>query len=407
MLKKVQLRAPEGAEYSILFAGDFCPREENGPYVAENAEKIVSGIKSVFDDADLRILQWETTLTTGGTPIIKDGPNLRAVPECLNFAKALNIDINLLANNHTGDYGPEVVLETIEHHEKYGIRTVGAGKDLAAANVPLVMESPVGKIGLLNIAENEYGIADEFTPGVAPLSPLKNIKQIRELRKQVQILIVAVHGGHEFNPFPSPRMMETYRAFAEAGADIVFNCHTHCIEPVEVYENVPIVYSPGNFYFPASPGSALSWNYGYLIKFYCDIKGCFGYELIPYHFEKEGIFLLDPEENVALKKHYEDLCELIKDPAMVQKLFNAWCVGKAGPLYLNVINHVHEEKFPLDWHDREFFFRWRTVKNIFSCEAHNDMLENLLLLFYQDRTDQALEYLPLLEKYCQMEYINR
>ena len=85
MLKKVQLRAPEGAEYSILFAGDFCPREENGPYVAENAEKIVAGIKSIFDDADLRILQWETTLTTGGTPIIKDGPNLRAVPECLNF----------------------------------------------------------------------------------------------------------------------------------------------------------------------------------------------------------------------------------------------------------------------------------------------------------------------------------
>ena len=41
MLKKVQLRAPEGAEYSILFAGDFCPREENGPYVAENAEKII------------------------------------------------------------------------------------------------------------------------------------------------------------------------------------------------------------------------------------------------------------------------------------------------------------------------------------------------------------------------------
>ena len=406
MLKKIQWREPEGAEYSILFAGDFCPREENSDYVAENADSITAGIRSVFDDSDLRILQWETAITEGGFTIIKDGPNLRCKPSCLNFAKSLGIDINLLANNHIGDYGPEAVLETIEHNSKYGIRTVGAGKDLASAEASLIMDSPIGKIGLINVAENEVGIADPVTPGVAPLSPIRNIKQLKELRKEVQILIIAIHGGHEFNPFPSPRMMETYRAFAEAGADIIFNCHTHCIGAAEVYNGVPVIYSPGNFYFPGNSYSAFPWFYGYLTKFYCDKKGCFGYELIPYHFTKEAIKPVDQKDLSGLEKHFQELCEAIKDPEMVQKMFNAWCVGKGGPLYLNVINRVHEPEFPPDWNDREFFRRWCTVKNIFNCESHKDMISNLLLLIDQNKTDEALKNLPLLEKYCSMDYLD-
>ena len=164
MLKKIQWREPQGVQTSFLFAGDFCPREENSDYVAENAEKITANIKSVFDDADYRILQWETAVTEGGYPIVKDGPNLRCKASCLKFSKSLNCDIHLLANNHVGDFGSDAVIETIEHHKSANIMTVGAGKNLEDACKPLFFDTPSGRTAIINIAENEFGI-----PGLVTL----------------------------------------------------------------------------------------------------------------------------------------------------------------------------------------------------------------------------------------------
>lgn len=405
MQKKIQWRPPAGAETSVLFAGDFCPREQNSDYVAANAEKIVAPIKNVFDNADIRVLQWETALTEGGTPIIKDGPNLRCKADCLNFAKALNINVNLLANNHTGDYDAEAVMETIEHHKKAGIMTVGAGKDLADACKALFIDTPSGRLAIINVAENEFGIAAEDEAGVAPLDPLENIKLIRKVRQEADILIMTVHGGHEHNSFPSPRMVKTYRAFAEAGADAVFGCHTHCMAGTEVYNDVPIIYSPGNFYFPPRPTSSVGWSFGYLSKFYCDSKGCYAYEIIPYTFDLDYIRQLNEKEFEQVNKHYHEISDIIQDEKLLKNLFNAWCCGNAGNCYLHAVNRVNEAEFPPDWNNEETIRRWITVKNVFNCESHADLLRNYLYLISKKKVEEAKKFAPLLNKYNQFEYL--
>ncbi len=404
-MKKIQWREPHGAQTSFLFAGDFCPREENSDYIAENAVNLTENIKSVFDNADYRILQWETAVTEGGYPIVKDGPNLRCKASCLNFAKALNIDINLLANNHVGDYGPEAVIETLEHHKKADIMTVGAGKNLEEACKPLFLNTPAGRTAIINIAENEFGIATENSAGVAPLDPFENIQLIKKVRKETDILIVAIHGGHEHNPFPSPRMTKTYRAFAEAGADIVFNCHTHCMGGTELHNNVPIIYSPGNFYFPMRVGGAVGWRFGYLSKFYCDAEGCFAYEIIPYTFDFNNIRLLDEEESTRVSRHYHEICDIIQDRDKIKKLFDAWCCGNAGHCYLAAVNRTHEADYPPVWGDDEVIRRWTNVKNIFNCESHADLLRNYLYIISMKKIDEAKQYTPLLEKYANFEYM--
>lgn len=403
MLKKIQWRSPEGGETSILFAGDFCPREQNSDYVAENAAKITAPVKSIFDNADIRVMQWETAITEGGYPIVKDGPNLRCKAACLNFAKALNIDINLLANNHTGDYGPEAVMETIEHNKKANIMTVGAGKNLEDACKVLYLDTPSGKIGIINVAENEFGIATEDEPGVAPLDPFENIELIKKVRKEVNVLIMTIHGGHEHNSFPSPRMVKTYRAFADAGADIVWNCHPHCMEGTEVYNNVPIIYSPGNFYFPIRENGPLGWSYGYLSKFYCDSKGCYAYEIIPYFSAVDTIRPLDEKELPRVEKHYHGICELIQDKKTLKKLFDAWCCGNAGRAYLNAVNRTFEPEYPPVWEDDEVIRRWTNAKNIFNCESHSDLLRNYLYIIHNKKIAEAEKYSPLLRKYCDFD----
>lgn len=405
MLKKIQWRAPESKETTFLFAGDFCPREQNSDYVAENAEKIVAPVKHIFENADIRLLQWETAVTEGGFPIVKDGPNLRCKESCLNFAKALNIDINLLANNHVGDYGPDAVNETLEHHRKANIMTVGAGKNLEDAQKPLFFDTPSGRVAIINVAENEFGIATEDEAGVAPLDPFENIELIKKVRKQADILIMTVHGGHEHNPFPSPRMTKTYRAFADAGADVVWNCHTHCMGGTEVYNNVPIIYSPGNFYFPMRVDGALSWRFGYLSKFYCDSKGCYAYEIIPYTFDFEAVRPLNEQEFEQVAKHYHDICNIIQDKKTLYKLFDAWSCGNAAHCYLAAVNRTYEENYPPEWEDPEVVRRWINVKNIFNCESHSDLMRNYTLLISKGKISEAKKYTPLLEKYTKFEYM--
>ena len=101
----IKLRNCRENNFSMVVAGDFCPREENCGYLIERIDEITAAVKPFFQTADLKLLQWECTVTRQDTPIDKSGPNHRCYPECAAFAPALGIDTVLLANNHTGDYG--------------------------------------------------------------------------------------------------------------------------------------------------------------------------------------------------------------------------------------------------------------------------------------------------------------
>lgn len=146
----------------VLITGDCCPWDKAiAPVCAGKSSEILSGIQAALNDCDLSVVQFETPLTHAETPITKSGPNLKCPPECVGFVKAGGFDIAALANNHIGDFGPEPVMETIGILEKNGIKTVGAGKNLEAANKPLVVSSQGMKIAFINIAENEFGSAGQ------------------------------------------------------------------------------------------------------------------------------------------------------------------------------------------------------------------------------------------------------
>lgn len=408
MWKRMQWRDPVDGKMSVVMAGDFCPREENSSFVAAHAEEITSGVKSVFAEADLRILQWESVITEADTPILKQGPNLRCGPECLAFSRALGIDVHLLANNHTGDYGPDAILETRRTTENAGIRTVGAGSSIDDARKPLFLDSPAGRIGIVNVAENEFGIATGDQAGAAPYDLCDCAELLKKIRPEVNLLILALHGGHEFYPFPSPRMVKSFRLLADAGADVVFNCHTHCMCGTELHGGTPIIYSPGNFYFPGSAyGHQGAWYFGYLSRFFCDRKGCYAYEIIPYCFTRNGIRLLTSAEETDMRRHYEFLCRTIQDRTLLQRLFEAWCCGSAGQGYLAIINNIHDDPFPPDWNNPECIRRWIHVKNDFCCESHNDLLRQYSWLIANGKTDIAPEYKAMLEQYCHPEWMEK
>ena len=403
--KEIKWRGSAGPFVRVAAAGDFCPREVNSDDVARRAAEICSEVKPFFDDSDLRLLQWECAVTERDTPIAKAGPAHRCFPGALAFAEALRIDAVLLANNHTGDYGPTGVEDTLAAFASRKIKTVGAGMDRREAESPLILTGPSGlKIGLLNAAEHEFGIASESSPGAAGLDILEFPRRIRVLKESCDAVLTVLHGGHEHYPFPSPRLQQLCRFLADNGADAVLNCHSHCPCGYEIYHGVPIVYSPGNFYFPPRPTSLPCWYIGYVPKFSFDLQGAFALELLPYYNYQKQLRPLDGAGAERFFAYLEELNAPLDDQSGMRKRFDAWCVMSGIRGYLKTLQAVPQSDA---FEGAENIRPWLGVRNLFSCESHDDLLKNSLYLIESGGLAAAEEKIPELERLRNPDWVSR
>ena len=395
-------RDPVGQDtFNMVITGDCCPWEKAIDTIKGGKSRdILAAVAPYITKADLKIVQFESPLTNDNTPIDKSGPNLKCPPECLDFALSVNFDIALLANNHIGDHGPAVVTETINRFNDAGIKTAGAGVNLAEATRPLQVECNNISVALLNFAEHEFGTAKENYAGCAPLNPLDNIRAIRAAAENNDLVFVVVHGGHECNPLPSPRMVDTYRAFAEAGAAAVINIHTHCPEGIELWNGVPIIYSPGNLFFPwddlASDHLSALWWTGYLPTFHCDRNGVYALEVMPYRFDNKQTYLLDSQEQIDFFKYLSLLSLIITDNSKIHRYFEVWAAHH-GSLYLSWIRD-RLVAWPVNFSSRDAVHELLPVRNLFTCESHHDMLSCYLRLIEEGRVTEAFQEWPEIER---------
>lgn len=75
------------------------------------------------------------------------------------------------------------------------------------------------------------------------------IPRIAALAKQVDLVVVQLHAGFQFQPAPSATVRAMARAAIDAGAGIVICHHPHVLQGVEWYKGKLIAYSLGNFVF--------------------------------------------------------------------------------------------------------------------------------------------------------------
>ena len=253
---------------NILIAGDFCPQDrvaekfEQGDY-----ESVLGEVKDVITSADYSIVNFECPVTKGGEkPIEKCGPNHCCSEKGMEAVKWVGFNCVTLANNHFLDFGKEGVVNTLAACSKYGVNTVGGGMNLKEASKILYKEIKGETLAIINCCEHEFSIATETSAGSNPLNPIQQYYAIQEARKNADYVIVIVHGGHEHYQLPSPRMVETYRFFVDAGADAVVNHHQHCFSGYEEYKGKPIFYGLGNFCFDKKGKRKDKWNEGYMVE---------------------------------------------------------------------------------------------------------------------------------------------
>jgi poly-gamma-glutamate capsule biosynthesis protein CapA/YwtB (metallophosphatase superfamily) len=267
---------------TIIIGGDICPMGSiQSAFIEGRADAIFHDLLQEIRNADLPIANLECPLVFHENPIEKAGGFiLGANVKCINGIVASHWQVLNLANNHSYDHGSTGLLETIQSIEKAGLDHVGAGDNITAAQKPLIKEIGGMRIVIYAMAEREFSVADECTPGSNPLDLINFVNAVIEY-KQKGLFISLIHGGKEYYPYPTPQMIRRCRFMVDMGADAVICTHTHCPLPWEIYRGRPIVYGLGNLIFEADKQESNDWFEGYLAKLSIDDRQIH-FEAIPY-----------------------------------------------------------------------------------------------------------------------------
>lgn len=75
-------------------------------------------------------------------------------------------------------------------------------------------------------------------------------ENITKLKGKYDYLFVMMHWGKEYYYYPTPEVNRLARKIIKWGANGVIGSHSHQIQPAIFYQNKPIIFSLGNFFFP-------------------------------------------------------------------------------------------------------------------------------------------------------------
>ena len=206
-----------------------------------------------------------------------DVPAPPAPPENLAPLKDSGFNMATTCGNHAHDNGVPGIVDTLDLLHELGIVTTGTGLNLAEAKKPAILEKDGLKVGLVGYnavgpkegwaTSRKAGVnyipiithhepSPRATPGLPatiytfpePFELQKMMDEIRAVRKEVDILLVALHKGMvhthaEIQMYERPLA----QAAIDAGADAVIGHHAHILRGIEVYKGKPIYHNLGNW----------------------------------------------------------------------------------------------------------------------------------------------------------------
>ncbi len=365
---------------TVLVGGDLCPGGINGPLMERgDGAALLHDLEAEFQAADLVVVNLECPLIREETPAEKCGPVLGASVACAHGLRAMGVDVAGLANNHVMDHGAAGLRSTMAALKENGMGPVGGGAGLEEARKILIREAGGMRVGILALAEQEFGMAAPDKPGANPLDIIDAVRTIDANRERFDHLVVLLHGGNEYYPYPRPGLMETCRFLVEQGAGAVLCQQSHCTGCMEVHQGAPIVYGQGNLLFDY-PSHSPGWHEGLLIGLEPGPGGRFGFRLIPVLQSDGGPGLrrMPADDEAAFLDGFHERSRAIGDPAFVAARW-AEFVRANERYYLDRMqgNPGVVRRLARWWNARCFLGSRRVNRqrlNLIRCESHREAL---------------------------------
>lgn len=293
----------------INFFGDFIAPDTDGLRLDDSLKETIScsdiNVVNLEAPAIPASAITEKKFTKGYKSIVKSGPSLFQSESSPEWLQSNGINLVSLANNHIMDYDIDGLLAT---RNAFGRSLVVGAGDWQEAYTPGIVRVKGKRIAFFALSQLEFGnLTDEWndfeTSGVAWINHPKVDTVIQKTRKEVDYLFVYAHAGLENVEQPLPEWRDRYRQLIDLGCDAVIASHPHTAQGWEFYQDRPIVYSLGNFYFPQRIADTYGWNKSLCASILIEDDNI-SLDIIPLHFSDKTIA-------VCTDKEYRDYLERV------------------------------------------------------------------------------------------------
>ncbi|HYK11832.1 MAG TPA: CapA family protein [Gemmatimonadales bacterium] len=250
--------APPRDSLHILAVGDINLGRKLAKDYLEKGDTLYPfrAVLDTFATADLLFGNLESPIAPDSHTVESEGIKFTAPLLAATSLARAGFTIVSTANNHAWDGGEGGVLQTMNRLSERGVRFVGSGYGRDMAEQPVIIERHGWRIGFFAVTRAWNPAPDAFyshegSKYVAWGDPTWLYPAIAALKASgmVDLVVVSVHGGTEYQSEPKPSYQHFLEGLADAGADLVLAHHPHVLQPVVFRHGTPIVQSLGNFVF--------------------------------------------------------------------------------------------------------------------------------------------------------------
>jgi poly-gamma-glutamate synthesis protein (capsule biosynthesis protein) len=259
-------------------------------------------------------------------------------PQCAQALKDAGFDFLNLAANHVLDAGAIGLDHTKKCLEAAGLVAAGVGYTQREARKLAVVESGGITFGFLCYCEDNNYTLGHTEPSHAYYELETILADVEKHKREVDVLVVSIHGDIEFMPTPSVPRLRNSRQIARAGAKIILEHHPHVPQGIEMVNGALIAYSLGNFVFEAHTSNYMKGNgphtaHSFLLLAKVSAKGVESFERVPFDIKEPPEQRPWPLEGKALadmQSYLSQLDALLQDEAFVRKTWREVAIRHLG-----------------------------------------------------------------------------
>ena len=263
--KEIIASKEEKYKLSLIMAGDMLVHDKIYNEARKNANNngydfkpMLTYIKDIVKDYDLAYYNEEVIL--GGSSIgLSSYPAFNSPYEVGLDMIDTGFNMVSLATNHTLDRGIKAIENSLDFWNSTDVYTAGSYKTMEERNNIKIKEKNNITYAMLNYTYGTNGIKRpngyESYVNIWDMSnknsyeEYKNVvkQDIENIRDKVDVLIVAMHFGEEYNFNTTWYQEDSSNFLSSLGVDIIIGTHSHVLGPIKWINNTLVIYSLGNF----------------------------------------------------------------------------------------------------------------------------------------------------------------
>ena len=271
-------------------------------------------------EADLFVLNLECCVSTRGEPWPAPGKPFffRAPPVAVEALTQLGVDCVTLANNHALDFGPDALLDTIEHLRAAGIAAVGAGANLEQARSPAVLEANGLRLAVIGVTDHpEDYKAGPRTPGIALARLGRGVPDWLAQTigsTEADAVLVSSHWGPNMARHPLRPIRAAAAHLLAAGATVIAGHSAHVFQGVEG----PVFYDLGDFIDDYATDPELRNDLGLLFLLTLDGSGPIRLKALPLKLEYCRTGLAEGRDEAWIRHRFHRACAHFGTPVTAE-----------------------------------------------------------------------------------------